>query len=417
MAELSLAVMWRFLRATHSRCLPARSCALVLGALCMVLNLLSAGFARAQDALEVTGYREAVAEALAEYEAQNYLEARTLFERAHKLYPNARTLRGLAIVAFELRNYSDSVLLLEQALASKRKALEGEMRVDSQRLLERARGFVAELTIMVTPTSAEVRIDGGRPAAGLDKSLMLDIGSHVLEFSADGFFTEKRSYAVHGGERDTWNVSLKRKFHEESKGREHRQNAPLRRWQKGLGIAAVGLGAAAVVTAGLLTLVRRREGDRYRRVSPDDGEYPQAVKDWVGTRSGPYIFAGLGAVTLGAGGLGLILGAPKRRLTATIAAGFSGVGGIALTALAISNMRRGSQCGASLPDRPRCSDELEQLDRGAIFALTAAPLVAISLAQLFRKWPEAAGVSALALLPRIDPTHAAASINLTGMFL
>ncbi|MEY4512912.1 MAG: hypothetical protein RLZZ450_5034 [Pseudomonadota bacterium] len=66
--------------------------------------MLSAVPVLAQDRLEVPGYRETIAEALIEYEAHNYLEARTLFERAHKLYPNARTLRGLAVVAFELRN-------------------------------------------------------------------------------------------------------------------------------------------------------------------------------------------------------------------------------------------------------------------------------------------------------------------------
>jgi hypothetical protein len=77
----------------------------------------------AQDgAVEVPGYREAIDEALAEYAAQNFLEAMSMFARAHKLSPSARTLRGLGSASFELHRYSESVSFLEQALASEQSA-------------------------------------------------------------------------------------------------------------------------------------------------------------------------------------------------------------------------------------------------------------------------------------------------------
>jgi hypothetical protein len=50
------------------------------------------------DAAVPTGYREAVDEGLAEMELKNFEEAGEQFRRAHALYPNARTLRGLGFV-------------------------------------------------------------------------------------------------------------------------------------------------------------------------------------------------------------------------------------------------------------------------------------------------------------------------------
>jgi hypothetical protein len=65
--------------------------------------------AKADDTLAPLAYRETIAEALEEYQAQNYLEAYALFARAHALWPSARTFRGLGVVSFELHRYSEKV--------------------------------------------------------------------------------------------------------------------------------------------------------------------------------------------------------------------------------------------------------------------------------------------------------------------
>src|SRR5690349_15250674 len=63
-------------------------------------------------------YERAIDSGIAEFQQGNYVEAREQFARAHALVPNARTLRSLGMVEFELRNYVDAVTYLEGALGS-----------------------------------------------------------------------------------------------------------------------------------------------------------------------------------------------------------------------------------------------------------------------------------------------------------
>lgn len=171
---------------------------------------LPATSARAEAPLagEPVGYRALIDEALAEYEAHNFAEARSLFYRANALYPNARALRGLGMAEFELRNYSDSASSLQLALQSATLPLEGELRAETERLLARARGFVAKLSLALEPGLATVVVDGTPVQLGPQGSLVLEVGDHVLEFRADGYAAERRVLKVQGGEEQTLRVVL-----------------------------------------------------------------------------------------------------------------------------------------------------------------------------------------------------------------
>jgi len=144
-------------------------------------------------------YDAAVDRAVAEYQAKNYAEARAEFSRANDLYSNARTLRGLGMVEFEMRHYADTILHLEQALASPVRALEGSMRADTEALLARAKSYVARVKVDVTPREASLVLDG-ETFEGDYANLVLDVGDHVLEFKANGYQSEKRRVTAAGGE-------------------------------------------------------------------------------------------------------------------------------------------------------------------------------------------------------------------------
>ncbi|HEX5661143.1 MAG TPA: hypothetical protein VFX59_28325 [Polyangiales bacterium] len=161
----------------------------------------------ARDPGEPTAYRSTVREALSEYHAKNWPEARALFEEAHRLYPNARTLRGLGMTAFELRSYRESVSFLTSALDSQVKPLDGKLRVETEQLLTRAERFVGKLTIQVTPADANVTVDGN-PAVIGKEPIVLDVGEHNFEFHAEGYLAESRSLYVKGRESETWTVVL-----------------------------------------------------------------------------------------------------------------------------------------------------------------------------------------------------------------
>jgi tetratricopeptide (TPR) repeat protein len=79
-------------------------------------------------------YRSTLKDALAEYDANHFEEARVLFRRAHEINPNARTLRGIGMASFELRDYVAAVRTLSAALVETRKPLSAEQRTHAQGL-------------------------------------------------------------------------------------------------------------------------------------------------------------------------------------------------------------------------------------------------------------------------------------------
>jgi len=159
---------------------------------------------------EPAGYRKIVEDAKQEYDRGNYLEARALFAKAFALFPNARALRGQGMAEFELRNYGDSVASLEKALASTVRPLEGSLRTETEQLLGRARSFVARVNVAVEPTAAVVIVDGVPMPLSPQGNLVLEVGSHQLEFRAEGYAPEKRVMKVIGGEEDTIRIVLPR---------------------------------------------------------------------------------------------------------------------------------------------------------------------------------------------------------------
>lgn len=164
--------------------------------------------AAAQPEVDPPGYREAVEGAIAEFSAGNYPEAQTLFQRAHGLLPNARTLRGLGVVAFEQRSYTESARLLEAALASNERRLEGQLRRETENALARARMFIGQLDLSLSPEQSEVLVDGESVTVRRGEPLMLNVGTHTLEFHAPGHRSQRRKVQTQGMTRVAWNVQL-----------------------------------------------------------------------------------------------------------------------------------------------------------------------------------------------------------------
>ncbi len=95
-------------------------------------------------AQEPAEYAHVVDAALAAHREGRFEDARALLERAHELFPNARTLRGLGKVEFELGNYERAVVHLGAALASETRPLDERLRLEVSDLLARARSAMEE---------------------------------------------------------------------------------------------------------------------------------------------------------------------------------------------------------------------------------------------------------------------------------
>ncbi len=156
-------------------------------------------------------YRATLKEALAEYDANHFEEARILFRKAHELNPNARTLRSIGMASFELRDYVAALRALTAALTETRKALNAEQRAHAQGLLEKSRMFVDVYTLKVTPGDARVLLDGRPVDQEPDGTILLGFGNHTFEASKPGYATRALPVNVRGGEHKDLAMTLERK--------------------------------------------------------------------------------------------------------------------------------------------------------------------------------------------------------------
>src|SRR5262245_53004297 len=110
----------------------------------VVLGLGMAGFAAAEDdPRNSPEYKELIRKALQEYQLGNWGEAKVFFSDAHALFPNARTLRGLALTYYAERDYVQASEYFEQALANPVQPLTPELQSGCKEFLAQARRFVA----------------------------------------------------------------------------------------------------------------------------------------------------------------------------------------------------------------------------------------------------------------------------------
>jgi len=144
-------------------------------------------------------YKMLVEEAVMEFGEGRYAEARALFGQAHAIKPNARTLRGLGMTAFELRNYTVALRMLQDSLASRVNPLTPKQQEHAQGLISRSQVFVGTFKITM-PAGAKIKVDGHDAELSSDNSLMLDTGKHsVVAVFASGA-REERSVDVKGNE-------------------------------------------------------------------------------------------------------------------------------------------------------------------------------------------------------------------------
>jgi hypothetical protein len=200
-----------------------------------------------------TGYVEAINEALREFDNRNFEESRALFARAHAMFPNARTERGMGIAEFELRSYVESITHLRAALASEVWPLSDDLRADTEQMLERANHFVTQLQLDTRPRASSVLIDGQLVDATAP-TLLLQVGEHLIEVRSEGYEPESRRVVIKsGGDIQVLTIL----FGRPDTRAEAPAPAPSKRWYKSPWLwAGVGVVTAGAVIAGALAATR-----------------------------------------------------------------------------------------------------------------------------------------------------------------
>ena len=150
-------------------------------------------------------YAQLVSGALSEFERGHWEQARAWFERAHALRPNARTLWGLGVTAFELGRYAQAIEELQIAVADLRLPLEGEQRAQAEDVIARAARHVAMLSVELEPPRAVLSLDGLETRS---RELVLSPGSYTLAARAPGFQERELSLHLAPGEKRDLRLTL-----------------------------------------------------------------------------------------------------------------------------------------------------------------------------------------------------------------
>lgn len=135
---------------------------------------------RSADANVDTPAAQLITDAVNEYDAGRYDEARALFRLAHQKVPTARTLRGIGMASFELRDYVEAARSLSGALREDRRPLTDEQRKQVEGLLARVDTFVGRFSLRVQPAGTDLLIDGQPGGLESDGSLLLGFGHHRI---------------------------------------------------------------------------------------------------------------------------------------------------------------------------------------------------------------------------------------------
>lgn len=159
----------------------------------------------ARDAGE--SYGALVQEAVEEFNRGHWEEAGALFKRAHALRPNARTLRGIGLSAFESRRYVDTVQHLTQALSTTANPLTRKQREEVQRTLQKAERLVSKLRLRLHPPEARVTVDGSPIELDAEETL-LDPGAHELAISAPAHRLQTHRVQMRAGEQVELEIAL-----------------------------------------------------------------------------------------------------------------------------------------------------------------------------------------------------------------
>ncbi len=154
-------------------------------------------------------YRQLIDQAVDEFQRSNWGEAAGLFEQAHRIHPNARTLRGMGIAAFEARRYTRALEHLRAALQWKQDPLSAAHRKQVEQIIARAERYVAEITIDVEPDFAQVTVNGAAVAAieGTHRT-QVDPGAVVVRASAEGYQPATRELHIVSGAREQLTLQL-----------------------------------------------------------------------------------------------------------------------------------------------------------------------------------------------------------------
>jgi len=213
--------------------------------LSLVLGVPALGAAQASP--QEGQYNTLIQQALAEFNAQRWQEARSLFQRAHAIDPGAKTLRAIGNASFELGDYADAVRNLSASLVETRRPLSAEQQASAREVLARAETFVARVNLTLSPVDAHVLVDATPPYIR-DGIIIVNPGRHELAFQADGFVEQRRMVDLRADAPVDLSITLVSESAVALAGPAAPEARP-RTWKSWVGFSLVGVAGASAITS------------------------------------------------------------------------------------------------------------------------------------------------------------------------
>lgn len=149
-------------------------------------------------------------EGLALAESQRWAEALAAFRHSAELVPRASTSFNIANALYRLDRPADALAELDRyrgmpEVQHDYVALRREAALRA--LVEDA---VAEVRLAITPSAAEVSVDGRlSTATGFERRLHLNPGTHSIRIAHDGYIDALRALHVERGSREAFTIALR----------------------------------------------------------------------------------------------------------------------------------------------------------------------------------------------------------------
>jgi hypothetical protein len=223
-----------------------------------------------------------------------------------------------AVSAFAAGDWPLARASFAQALADERKPLSAEQTIEVDRFLRSAKLETCSLELQVTPSGAQLRIDGMPRAPGKH---VLARGTHTLEVEADGQFSYHDTLVLDGAEARTLAITLERTNALVTvRGNTRAASAPASRAESERSrlLTWVTLASAPVLAGAGVTLwlAGKSKFDALQTQCETRGCTPQEISDEHLVRYSTWSsvsFVAAGAALLGGGVLYFAEGAPSPR--------------------------------------------------------------------------------------------------------
>ena len=136
------------------------------------------------------------------YQEHNYDAALAEFQGAYAASSEPVVLYNMGLTFKALFRYADAVATLEHYLsesAARKEALTPERRSEVEGIVAEMKSLLAEVTIVVRPPPATVRVDGRPVALGIEGIVKLAAGTHSIEALLPDYAPDRHDITVVAG--------------------------------------------------------------------------------------------------------------------------------------------------------------------------------------------------------------------------